>query len=158
MKDTYFENLIVHAAGIYKTFPRALLDKGRQQFDVEARNMCYNLLRRKEWSLPEIAARFNRGHATVIHGIKNHDIAYARNGYYMDNYDDLRIKMSEDPEIEYSNKLSFTEKNRVKLELLEDSNAKLKEQLYDIKKTTRLLLRSIKEQQSLTRNLEKSCN
>ena len=158
MKEQYFEKLITHSAKINKTFAGALLDKGRQQFDVESRNMCYNVLRKLNWSLPDIGNRFNRGHATVIHGIKNHDIAYARGGYYMDNYDDLVIRMADNTEMEKIENTNYIEKNRIKFELLEDSNVKLKEELFDIKKTTRLLLRSIKEQQSLTNLLNKSCS
>ena len=158
MKDQFFERLITHSAKINKTFAGALLDKGRQQFDVESRNMCYNILRKLNWSLPDIGNRFNRGHATVINGIKNHNIAHDRGGYYMENYDQLVLEMSEGEEEEVTNTNHFNEKNRAKLEKLQDTNGKLREELFDIKKSTKLLLQSIKQQQSLTNLLQKACN
>ena len=158
-EEVYFDKLTEQAAKVNQTFAGALLEKGRQRFDVEARSICYNILRKKNWGLREIAEAFNKdGHGTIIHGIKNHDIAYKRGGYYMDNYDQLELEMSDDEESEVINTNRFNEKNRIKLEKLQDVNGKLREELFDIKKSTKLLLRSIKEQQSLTNLLNKSCS
>ena len=155
--EEYFNNLVAHSAHISKTTSGRLLSKNRNQFVVEARNMCYNILN-KEHSLSEIGRVFDKGHATVIHGIKKHDIAYARNGYYTDNYDDLVLLMANNTPLEEIESVSFAEKNRLRINNLEEEKGRLKEQLYDIKKSTKLLLRSIKETQLLTRRLEKACN
>ena len=157
-KEELFEKLLIHSAGINKTFVGSLTDVGRQQFDVEARNMCFHYLRKRAWGFTEIGVKFNRGHATVMHGVKKHNIAYDRGGYYMENYDDLVLLMSKNTDAEIESQESYAEKNRSIIERLNDQNGKLKEELFDVKKNTRLLLRSIKEQQSLTIKLKESCN
>ena len=155
--EEYFTNLVAHSAHLSKVTPVKMLSRNRNQFVVEARNMCYKILD-KEHSLSEIGRAFDKGHATVINGIKNHDISYARKGYYSDNYDDLVLLMANNTPLEEIEGVSFAEKNRLRINNLEEEKGRLKEQLYDIKKSTKLLLRSIKEQQSLTRRLEKACN
>ena len=156
-KEELFEKLLIHSAGINKTFVGSLTDVGRQQFDVEARNMCYKILD-KEHSLSDIGRAFNKDHATVMHGIKKHDIAYARKGYYADNYDDLVLIMAENTTHEEYADITFTERNRIRINNLEEEKGRLKEELFDIKRTTKLLLRSLKEQGILTKQLEKACN
>jgi hypothetical protein len=158
--EEYFTNLVAHSAHLSKVTPVKMMSKSRNQFVVEARNMCFNILREhtNEYALEGIGKAFNRDHATVIHGIKKHDIAYARNGYYTDNYDDLVLLMAGNTIYKEVADVTFAEKNRLRINNLEEEKGRLKEQLYDIKKSTKLLLRSIKETQSLTRRLEKSCN
>ena len=155
--EEYFTNLVAHSAHISKTTSGRLLSKNRNQFVVEARNMCYKILD-KEHSLSDIGRAFNKDHATVMHGIKKHDISYARKGYYADNYDDLVLIMAENTTHEEYADITFTERNRIRINNLEEEKGRLKEELFDIKRTTKLLLRSLKEQGILTKQLEKACN
>ena len=66
--------------------------KHRYRHYTYKRFYLYNLLREEGLTLYEIAAMFNRDHASVIHGLKTHnDLISIKDKIYLDYIEDLML-------------------------------------------------------------------
>jgi phage regulator Rha-like protein len=72
--------------------------KDRYRHLTYKRFYLYNLLRNEGHTLYEIAAMFNRDHASVIHGIKTHkDLISTKDKIYLDFVDELQLLFEGEP-------------------------------------------------------------
>jgi chromosomal replication initiation ATPase DnaA len=85
------DNVINHAANVFKIRPIMVTNKGRYRDNVLARNMCFYILHvyYKQKSA-QIAPYFNRDRTTVLYGINTclNDLAVIP--YYMEKLQEVR--------------------------------------------------------------------
>lgn len=75
-----------------------LATRDRYRHYTYKRFYLYNLLRNEGHTLYEIAAMFNRDHASVIHGIKTHkDLISTNDKIYLDFVEELRLIFESEP-------------------------------------------------------------
>ena len=88
------DNVINHAANVFKIRPIMVTNKGRYRDNVLARNMCFYILHvHYKQKSAQIAPYFKRDRTTVLHGINTfaNDIEVVP--YYMEKYQAVRKKI-----------------------------------------------------------------
>ena len=88
------DNIINHAANVFKIRPIMITNKGRYRENVLARNMCFYILHvHYKQKSAQIAPYFKRDRTTVLHGINTfaNDIEVVP--YYMEKYQEVRKKI-----------------------------------------------------------------
>ena len=88
------DNVINHAANVFKIRPIMVTNKGRYRDNVLARNMCFYILHvyYKQKSA-QIAPYFKRDRTTVLHGINTFANDVEVVPYYMEKYLEVRKKI-----------------------------------------------------------------
>ena len=88
------DNVINHAANVFKIRPIMITNKGRYRDNVLARNMCFYILHvHYKQKSAQIAPYFKRDRTTVLHGINTfaNDLEEVQN--YMEQYMRVRMKI-----------------------------------------------------------------
>lgn len=88
------DNIINHAANVFKIRPIMITNKGRYRENVLARNMCFYILHvHYKQKSAQIAPYFNRDRTTVLHGINTFANDVEVVPYYMEKYQEVRKKI-----------------------------------------------------------------
>ncbi len=88
------DNVINHAANVFKIRPIMITNKGRYRENVLARNMCFYILHvHYKQKSAQIAPYFNRDRTTVLHGINTFANDVEVVPYYMEKYQEVRKKI-----------------------------------------------------------------
>lgn len=88
------DNVINHAANVFKIRPIMITNKGRYRENVLARNMCFYILHvHYKQKSAQIAPYFKRDRTTVLYGINTfvNDVEVVP--YYMEKYLEVRKKI-----------------------------------------------------------------
>ena len=124
--------------------------KDRTRFVLEARIMCYKILRDNGYKLAEIGKIFNKHHAAVLHSLKQHDRNYLAFNYYQETYDSIMYILGLNNADSNTDSLilnQYREKVNTlheKIANLKGENITLKRQLETIKKTSKFLTQNLK--------------
>ena len=85
------DNVINHAANVFKIRPIMITNKGRYRENVLARNMCFYILHvHYKQKSAQIAPYFKRDRTTVLHGINTFANDVEVVPYYMEKYMEVR--------------------------------------------------------------------
>lgn len=88
------DNVINHAANVFKIRPIMVTNKGRYRDNVLARNMCFYILHvHYKQKSAQIAPYFKRDRTTVLHGINTFANDVEVVPYYMEKYLEVRKKI-----------------------------------------------------------------
>jgi len=88
------DNIINHAANVFKIRPIMITNKGRYRENVLARNMCFYILHvHYKQKSAQIAPYFKRDRTTVLHGINTFANDVEVVPYYMEKYQEVRKKI-----------------------------------------------------------------
>ena len=88
------DNVINHAANVFKIRPIMVTNKGRYRDNVLARNMCFYILHvHYKQKSAQIAPYFKRDRTTVLHGINTFANDVEVVPYYMEKYMEVRKKI-----------------------------------------------------------------
>ncbi len=88
------DNVINHAANVFKIRPIMITNKGRYRENVLARNMCFYILHvHYKQKSAQIAPYFKRDRTTVLHGINTFANDVEVVPYYMEKYLEVRKKI-----------------------------------------------------------------
>lgn len=88
------DNVINHAANVFKIRPIMITNKGRYRENVLARNMCFYILHvHYKQKSAQIAPYFKRDRTTVLHGINTFANDVEVVPYYMEKYQEVRNKI-----------------------------------------------------------------
>ena len=88
------DNVINHAANVFKIRPIMVTNKGRYRENVLARNMCFYILHvHYKQKSAQIAPYFKRDRTTVLHGINTFANDVEVVPYYMEKYQEVRKKI-----------------------------------------------------------------
>jgi len=88
------DNVINHAANVFKIRPIMITNKGRYRENVLARNMCFYILHvHYKQKSAQIAPYFKRDRTTVLHGINTFANDVEVLPYYMEKYQEVRKKI-----------------------------------------------------------------
>jgi len=88
------DNVINHAANVFKIRPIMITNKGRYRENVLARNMCFYILHvHYKQKSAQIAPYFKRDRTTVLHGINTFANDVEVVPYYMEKYMEVRKKI-----------------------------------------------------------------
>jgi ATPase involved in DNA replication initiation len=88
------DNVINHAANVFKIRPIMVTNKGRYRDNVLARNMCFYILHvHYKQKSAQIAPYFKRDRTTVLHGINTFANDVEVVPYYMEKYQEVRKKI-----------------------------------------------------------------
>jgi chromosomal replication initiation ATPase DnaA len=88
------DNVINHAANVFKIRPIMITNKGRYRENVLARNMCFYILHvHYKQKSAQIAPYFKRDRTTVLHGINTFANDVEVVPYYMEKYQEVRKKI-----------------------------------------------------------------
>ncbi len=88
------DNIINHAANVFKIRPIMITNKGRYRENVLARNMCFYILHvHYKQKSAQIAPYFKRDRTTVLHGINTFANDVEVVPYYMEKYLEVRKKI-----------------------------------------------------------------
>ncbi len=88
------DNVINHAANVFKIRPIMVTNKGRYRENVLARNMCFYILHvHYKQKSAQIAPYFKRDRTTVLHGINTFANDVEVVPYYMEKYLEVRKKI-----------------------------------------------------------------
>jgi len=88
------DNVINHAANVFKIRPIMITNKGRYRDNVLARNMCFYILHvHYKQKSAQIAPYFKRDRTTVLHGINTFANDVEVVPYYMEKYLEVRKKI-----------------------------------------------------------------
>ena len=88
------DNVINHAANVFKIRPIMVTNKGRYRENVLARNMCFYILHvHYKQKSAQIAPYFKRDRTTVLHGINTFANDVEVVPYYMEKYQAVRKKI-----------------------------------------------------------------
>ena len=88
------DNVINHAANVFKIRPIMITNKGRYRENVLARNMCFYILHvHYKQKSAQIAPYFKRDRTTVLHGINTFANDVEVVPYYMEKYQAVRKKI-----------------------------------------------------------------
>ena len=88
------DNVINHAAKVFKIRPIMITNKGRYRENVLARNMCFYILHvHYKQKSAQIAPYFKRDRTTVLHGINTFANDVEVVPYYMEKYLEVRKKI-----------------------------------------------------------------
>jgi len=88
------DNVINHAANVFKIRPIMVTNKGRYRENVLARNMCFYILHvHYKQKSAQIAPYFKRDRTTVLHGINTFANDVEVVPYYMEKYMEVRKKI-----------------------------------------------------------------
>jgi len=88
------DNIINHAANVFKIRPIMITNKGRYRENVLARNMCFYILHvHYKQKSAQIAPYFKRDRTTVLHGINTFANDVEVVPYYMEKYMEVRKKI-----------------------------------------------------------------
>ena len=88
------DNVINHAANVFKIRPIMITNKGRYRDNVLARNMCFYILHvHYKQKSAQIAPYFHRDRTTVLHGVNTfvNDVEVVP--FYMEKYLEVRKKI-----------------------------------------------------------------
>ena len=88
------DNVINHAANVFKIRPIMVTNKGRYRENVLARNMCFYILHvHYKQKSAQIAPYFHRDRTTVLHGVNTfvNDVEVVP--FYMEKYMEVRSKI-----------------------------------------------------------------
>jgi DNA-binding transcriptional MerR regulator len=124
--------------------------KDRTRFVLEARIMCYKILRDNGYKLAEIGKIFNKHHAAVLHSLKLHERNYLTFNYYQETYDSIMYILGLNDSDSNTDSLilnQYREKVNTlheKIANLKGENIALKRQLETIKKTSKFLTQNLK--------------
>ena len=143
-KEERLELLLAKSAEVNKTCVKRMLEKGRKRFNVEARNMVYTILRRNDWSYQKIADNFGKNHSSILHGVSTHERGYKTLNYYQKSFDRLEMLISEDVDLKLFKKEEINKKIENRIEKLESENARLRDQIFDIKLKSQTLTNLLK--------------
>ena len=88
------DNVINHAANVFKIRPIMITNKGRYRENVLARNMCFYILHvHYKQKSAQIAPYFKRDRTTVLHGINTFANDVEVVPYYMEKSQEVRNKI-----------------------------------------------------------------
>ena len=88
------DNVINHAANVFKIRPIMVTNKGRYRDNVLARNMCFYILHvHYKQKSAQIAPYFKRDRTTVLHGINTFANDVEVVPYYMEKYLEVKKKI-----------------------------------------------------------------
>jgi ATPase involved in DNA replication initiation len=88
------DNVINHAANVFKIRPIMITNKGRYRENVLARNMCFYIIHvHYKQKSAQIAPYFKRDRTTVLHGINTFANDVEVVPYYMEKYLEVRKKI-----------------------------------------------------------------
>lgn len=132
-------SIIEKSAEINNTTFESVMQPNRKALNVAARQMCYTLLKEHDFGWSEIGRIFNKNHASIINGVKNHERDYKALNYYKDNYDRLKLFINDPDEV-----ILFDKQKEV-IETLRGENANLRDRIYEIKQLKIKLIKSLEE-------------
>lgn len=149
INKTNVNELLELVAKENKTSVGRMKSKDRTRFVIEARIMCYKILRDNGFKLAEIGEIFDKHHAAVLHSLKLHDRNYLTYNYYQETYDSIIYILGLNNEDSNTSSLilnQYREKvNNLheKIANLKGENIALKRQLQSIQKSSKLLTQNL---------------
>ena len=93
MNDKNFNDIIKQCCDLYNISENELYSKSRLRHLVDARTMVYYFLRNvMDYRYNQIAKKFGKNHATIIHAVKKHEQLMEWDIRYKDKYQTLQYQ------------------------------------------------------------------
>lgn len=143
--------LLEIAAKQNKTTVPRMMSKDRTRFVVEARIMCYKILRDSGFTFASIGAYFDKHHSSVLHNLRQHERNYLSFNYYQEAFDSIIYALGYNTEDSVADTL-ILDQYKERLNVLEEKMANLKgenitlrRQLQKIQKTSKILTSNLNQ-------------